>query len=193
MSMSDELRIDILWSKDQIRDLAMRYCKACDRADMDLLRSLYHPGAIDEHGFNSSGTAEEFLDAIPAMQASIEVLQHNITNHIIAVDGDDAEGEVYILAYHRFPAEGGQVVLITGGRYLDRYSRRDGVWKIAHRLCVADWSHRSIAAITPQTDFVEGNLAEGAMGPADPSYAFLRLTSRGRDRIPRGDGGSAPP
>lgn len=179
MTATDEQRLDILWSKDQIRDLAMRYCKGCDRADFDLLRSLYHPGAIDEHGFNASGSVEEFLDAIPAMQAPIEVLQHNITNHIITVDGDEAEGEVYILAYHRFPTDEGLIVLITGGRYLDRYSRRDGVWKIAHRLCVADWSHRSLAVVTPQTDFVEGNLAEGTMGADDPSYAFLRLSSRG--------------
>lgn len=36
-------------------------------------------------------------------------------------------------------AASGQDVL-TGGRYLDRYERRAGMWRIAERTFVADWT-----------------------------------------------------
>ena len=33
-----------------IRDVQMRYCRACDRVDMDLLRACFHPDATTEDG-----------------------------------------------------------------------------------------------------------------------------------------------
>lgn len=178
MSPSREEIIDVLWAKEEIRDLAQRYCRACDRADFELLESIYHSGALDEHGFNRTGTAREFLDAVPAMRAGMEGLQHNVTNHIISVNGDEAEGEVYVLAYHRYSGAKGPTLLVTGGRYLDRYARRDGKWKIAHRRCVDDWSIEMAAPPQAANEFTEGGIERGCAGSDDPSYAFFRELAR---------------
>lgn len=174
MTPSREEMLDQLWSKEQIRDLALRYCRACDRADMALLESIYHDDALDEHGFNKTGTAREFLDAVPGMRAQMQELQHNITNHLITLDGDMAEGEVYNLAYHRYTGPDGPTLLITGGRYLDRYERRNGEWRISHRRCVDDWSVNLAAPAHGANEFTADALPRGCAGTADPSYAFFR-------------------
>ncbi|MCB2109209.1 MAG: nuclear transport factor 2 family protein, partial [Rhodobacteraceae bacterium] len=41
-------RIAALLDKEEIRDVLMRYGRGVDRADADLLRSCYHPDAIEE-------------------------------------------------------------------------------------------------------------------------------------------------
>ena len=46
--------------RESIRDCLFRYSRAIDRCDMELLKTVYWPGAIDHHtGFE--GTAEEFI------------------------------------------------------------------------------------------------------------------------------------
>jgi hypothetical protein len=180
MNPSRDDQIDRLLSKDAIRDLVVQYCIGVDRGDIALLEQLYEPDGIDEHGYNLTDTAREFLDSIAGLQTQIHALQHNVTNHMIHVAGDEAEGEVHIIAYHRFDTADGPAMLITGGRYLDRYHRREGVWRIAHRKCVDDWSHQfPVPSGDGQKDFTDGRLAKGRIGPDDPAYPFFRLSRRG--------------
>ena len=43
-------RLQALLDKDAIRDLVTAYCRAADRKDTALMRSLYHPDATEDHG-----------------------------------------------------------------------------------------------------------------------------------------------
>jgi hypothetical protein len=66
-----------------------------------------------------------------------------IGNSLIEFDDDDentAYGEIYFNAYHKTIENGVKTDVIIAGRYLDRYERRDGIWKIAYRSEVNDWS-----------------------------------------------------
>ncbi|BBZ15554.1 nuclear transport factor 2 family protein [Mycobacterium branderi] len=178
----DQTGIDALVAKDAIRDLVLQFCRAVDRGDVALARSLYERNARDEHGINPTNTAAEFLDLIEPMEAGLAVIQHNITNHLIRLTGpDSAEGEAYVIAYHR--AESGDTanLLITGGRYLDRYSRREGQWKIAHRKCTVDWANEMAvpAALDPANPITNGSIAAGRMDGDDPSYDFFTALKRG--------------
>ena len=121
-----------LIDKQALHELALKYCRACDRRDFALLRSLYHDDAIDDHGAMFCGSADEYLAWLPGVLANFEATVHSITNALYAVRGDEAQGELYTLAYHRTCAPAAREITI-GGRYLDRYARRDGVWKFAHR------------------------------------------------------------
>ena len=69
--------------------------------------------------------------------------QTEIGNSLIEFDEKDentAYGEIYFNAYHKTIENGVNTDVIIAGRYLDRYEKRDGIWKIAYRSEVNDWS-----------------------------------------------------
>jgi len=137
--MTDDLEIMIreLHDRQCIRDKLVAYCRAVDRMDRDLLLTVYHPDAIDDHGLFVGGP-EEFADwAFGLHQAQQHSHQHVIANHSCELDGDVAHTETYWLfaAMNRYP----EALTIGGGRYIDRFEKRNGEWRIAARKCVPEW------------------------------------------------------
>ena len=58
-----------------------------------------------------------------------------------AADPEVAHAESYTTAYLRRRDEGGVEWLdLFAGRYVDRFERRAGTWRIARRVVVHDWS-----------------------------------------------------
>jgi hypothetical protein len=135
--------IDTLLAKEEIRDVLGRYCRAMDRFDAELLASVHHEDAIDEHGLpGEDGTAAWFREHVFAIiEASWEATQHFLGNSLIIVDGERADAETYVIAIHvGYPdATGARTLDVVGARYVDRLERRAGAWRIAHRIVVADW------------------------------------------------------
>jgi len=153
-----------------IRDLVMRYCRGCDRRDFRLVRSLYHDDAIDEHGSMFRGSADEFVAWLEHATAPWELTRHEIGNSVIAIEGDRAEGEHYVRAWHRTPLPGRKEFTVFG-RYLDRYERRGGVWKFLHRRLAFD--HGEIRAVDEATLAQLGAEApNGRNDESDPSWAL---------------------
>lgn len=173
-------RVQALLDKQEITELINAYCVAADRHDFDKMRALYHEDATDDHGAFFKGLAMEFIDRLPEIQAPMMILHHNITTVNIALDGDYAEGEVYVLAFHQVQTDDEPMDLLIGGRYFDKYEKRDGVWKYLERAVLADWA----TVNTPSTVCLDHPMLEGSHigrpGPGDPSYNFFRLLKRGR-------------
>ena len=173
-------KLQALLDKQALHELINSYCVAADRHDYDKMRALYHEDAVDDHGAFFKGPAMDFIDQLPAIQDPMRILHHNITTVNIRLDGDYAEGEVYVLAYHQVEAENAPIDLLIGGRYFDRYEKRDGVWKYIERAVVADWA----TVNDPSTVVLDHPLLEGSHigqpGEDDPSYAFFRLFQRGK-------------
>ena len=164
-------RMALVADKLDCSELVARVARAIDRCDADLLRSLFHRDATDDHGI-FSGTAAEFVGWVIPLLRTMKRTQHVIGQVLIEIDGDCASGESYFVAHHTMESVGGDVHMIVAGRYLDRFERRDGIWKIAHRQAVYDWGSNS-----PSTDSYDrdnpGKMTFGVRGAADPSYAFL--------------------
>jgi hypothetical protein len=120
-----------------IVDCLHRYAHGMDRHDREMARSAYHEGAIDDHSA-FVGEVEAFLDWSFAYQSTHARHQHYVTNHHIELDGDVAQVESYYLfvASDHDPAA---PVRLFGGRYVDRFERRDGRWAIAARTCIPEW------------------------------------------------------
>jgi hypothetical protein len=128
-----------LADKQAITEVIYRYCRALDRMDVDLARSVWHPGGTADYGELFQGTGDGFIDWVWAAHAAMDAHSHQITNILIEVAGDRAASESYVtVALRTKPAEGAAVEIESRGRYLDRWSRRDGRWAIDHRQFVED-------------------------------------------------------
>lgn len=134
-----QLAADVQMLKDRqsILDCIYRYCRGLDRHDDDLLRSAFHPDAIDNHGAWVGGMDEFIPWANHEVHNNFRAHSHNITCHFADIEGDVAHTESYVIfALHK---KDGSVVNVGGGRYVDRFDKRNGEWKISLRRLIVDW------------------------------------------------------
>ena len=138
------MTLEELLAKQEITDLVGLYMRGLDRLDKDLLRSVFHDDANTDYGFFQGGP-DDFVDM------AYNALKDHLANHHmigqvnIDVEEDVAFGEVYFQAFHRIVTDGEERDLFISGRYVDRYEKRDGVWKIAFRSEVNDWARNDPA------------------------------------------------
>jgi hypothetical protein len=160
--------------KQEIYELSCRYMRSLDRLDPDLQRSVFHTDATVDYGF-FKGTGADFVDFAQNALKDHLANHHMIGQALIDLEGDVAFGEVYFQAFHRLVADGVEQDLFISGRYVDRYEKRDGAWKIAFRAEVNDWARTEPDA----NDFFKAqpNMLLGARGAEDLSSQRDRLRS----------------
>jgi hypothetical protein len=164
-----------LLDKQQIAEVLYRRARAGDRADAELAHACYHEGATERHG-EFDGLAADFIDKIsftrPRPGSPIRGMFHLITNVLADFETDDlAFVESYHVAWCQM-TDGTDASI--GGRYLDRFARRDGRWAIVHRDVIFDWSR-----MEPETaKYWDAHPAKpfllGKRGAEDPLYGYTR-------------------
>jgi ketosteroid isomerase-like protein len=171
--ISEDDRLQHLLDKEAIRELGMLYSRAIDRQDMALLRDLYTEDATDTHGDTYDGPADGYCAFIERAFPHMPYSGHHICNHLVSVEGDEGDGEIYALAWHVIPdGAGGQLEDFMAVRYIDNYRRSaDGKWRFARRVVTYDLKIRR--------PFTGGGLM--GQGADDPSYQVCtqRLFQRG--------------
>ena len=176
----NESALAVLIAKDEIRELGMLYSRGVDRKDAALLRSLYTSDATDTHGDTFDGGAEPYVDFLESSFPYMPYSGHHICNHLISVDGDTGEGEVYAHAFHIIPdGAGGWLEDVMFVRYLDHYRKEDGRWRFAKRVVTYDCSLRRPAMLQERHAFTVP--IDPATYKLDTSYGVLatRLFARG--------------
>lgn len=161
--------LDDVLAEAAIRDIQMRYCRACDRMDFDLLRSCFHPDATTE--YFGTATIDEFLDVSRQTLPIFVKTTHNTGNQNVEVNGNTAWAEHYTVATHRLAADdkGPERDFITSVRYVDRLECRDGDWLILKRVLILDWTR-----VDPVGDIGAGPAVQpGQRDRSDPSYGLL--------------------
>ena len=168
--------IDEIAARLEIQQVILRYCRGTDRCDTEMMASVYHSDAMDHHGpYDMLG--REFAEHICTMMRDRPGgnSQHHITNVLIEVEGDQARAESYFLGVLPKADDAGEYRLASaGGRYLDRFERRDGSWLIAERWVVYDWS-RDLLAGKEWT--VGAQFPRGSRDASDPSFAMFPLVA----------------
>jgi SnoaL-like domain len=138
----DPEQLEQVVAEAEIRRVVARYCRGIDRMDLELVRSCYHDDAHDEHG-SFSGTVDEYLEWVGALIAKYDATMHLIGNQLVEfLDADTAHVETYGISVHQSASGTPHLNLTTGFRFVDRFERRGGEWRIARRVAVADWSLR---------------------------------------------------
>jgi ketosteroid isomerase-like protein len=164
-----------LRAREEIRDVLHRYCRATDRFDVALLKSCYHPDAIDFHSTAFCGNAHEFAERMlsPSDLAGLADVRHYVTNTMIELDGDRAFVESSFLCTLQLDLHDGSVDAQSEGRYLDLFERRDE-WRIWRRVMFGQklvWSRQP-----PQPGGLPAISADFAHRyPDDPVYSGFQL------------------
>lgn len=164
------MELSELSDRMEIEQVIYRYCRGIDRGDREMIRSVYHPDARDDHG-TFKGAGIEFADLIvDSMDQQTMAAQHHITNIYIELHGNRAHVESYFLAFHPTGTGSAETLARMGGRYLDLFEKREGKWLIADRKVVSDWTRTSMSGDTWN---IAAHFPAGARREADLSYTMF--------------------
>jgi hypothetical protein len=129
-----EARLRNMADREEIRQVLMRYARGLDRLDNTLARSCYWDDAIEDHS-HFVGSPDDFIVWADSTTLMFESTQHGILNHFCDLQGDDAYCETYFLfsGVAKSPPH-----LLSTGRYIDHFQRRNGEWRIASRVTIVE-------------------------------------------------------
>lgn len=153
--------LDELQARTAIEDCLKRFARAVDRQDWAAAREAYHGGAFDDHGF-FKGPPDQFLAHVGKLHAHQDHSMHFNTNVLIEFESPErAFVETYVLVLQRYhagapnvPPDAAGLRNIACARYLDRFEKRNGKWRVMHRTVVFG-------------DIVSEPMAEPATFPAE--------------------------
>ena len=154
----------VLVDKQEITEAIYRYGRSMDRLDRELGYSVFWPEAkADYHEQMFVGTGHGFVDMVMEAHLFYHAHSHQFSNIYIHVDGDTARSETYGDVTLRRIDENGQCFDSRNlGRYVDRWERRAGEWRIIDRKYLHDFDQTAPA----KGDFV----TTGRRDRLDASY-----------------------
>ena len=165
--MSDAL-LRAIADRQEITDLIYRYCRAVDRLDVPLGHSIWHADATADYGEAVyRGDGRGAIDHICKQHLHTLHHSHQVSNILIDLDGDRAGSESYVTASLRIRSGERLQQITVWGRYVDRWSRRNGRWGLDARRSILDFDEiRDVVAMAEHET--------GRRDRSDPSYAVLR-------------------
>jgi hypothetical protein len=137
-----EPAVQALLDRAAIVDCLHRYTRGVHRLDDHLILSAFHDDALDFHvrvGRSPRDFIAWYRDRPQRASA-----QHFLANPVIGIMGDTAHVESYYLACNR--SADLATLSVGAGRYVDRFERRDGEWRIAVRVVISEWNYRQEAS-----------------------------------------------
>jgi ketosteroid isomerase-like protein len=142
LSISPEEAADRL----ALRELVDAYAHYADRRDAKGQMALFTEDArfVVYMDAKSNIPSQEFQgrDALAAVFDNLN--QYEATTHFngqstIVLDGTEATGVSYCLAHHVSAHGSERNLMIASLRYLDRFTKIDGVWYFLERKLLVDW------------------------------------------------------
>lgn len=103
---------------------------------------------------------------------------HILLNHSCDLDGDRAHTETY---YQYIAHNRDETNVIAGGRYIDRFERRNGEWKLLTRNNLIEWSSIVPAFENPLNN-VPDIFANGGASRSKEDLSYNRPLVNVRDR-----------
>ncbi|MEP2735114.1 MAG: nuclear transport factor 2 family protein [Erythrobacter sp.] len=165
-----------LEEREEIRDIITAYAHAIDRRRWDIMPELFHDDA--EFGFGViAGSWRDFVEQARAVIDPCLATQHQLGQIMFSFDGDTCHTETYMTAMHTiplgyplpeiFPPKDEIYSAVIAGRYIDRFEKRDGNWKVAKRTGIYDWREFRVVEGVDMTEL--GPDGQGKHDDTDPS------------------------
>lgn len=158
-----------LLAERDVRRVLATYCRGIDRCDAGLMSSAFWPEAhIDYGSFHTTGAEVGKVIVGKRRAAGVTAMMHSLTTTLVEVDGEKAYTEASHLSLRQVQTPTGSVHRWLGERYLDRFERRDGIWKIASRRAIHDFdlAQPHVPAFPP------GTFVAASASPDDLSYQW---------------------
>jgi hypothetical protein len=121
----------------EINDLLIRYTRAIDTKDFELLDTCFLPEAFVD--YTSSGGVKgpypEVREWLAKVLAPFPAMMHFVGNSTVELDGDEARTRTYVINPMAVPAEGGiRHAFTVDAHYVDKLVRTPEGWRIAERI-----------------------------------------------------------
>jgi hypothetical protein len=147
-----QAQVEQLADRQDIADTLQRYIRGIDRHDKELARSAFWPEAQINMG--TPYGRDEYVDHEEAALAAYASHQHHITGQTVDLQGNTAHVESYVFFFalprdtrsdERGRATPGHAKVseknrLGSGRYIEKWEKRNGEWKILVRAYVHDLS-----------------------------------------------------
>jgi hypothetical protein len=155
-----------LLDKQAITERIYDYARSMDRLDAELGYSCFHEGTPVDYGTQMyQGDGRGFVDMCMAAHPGFHAHSHQFSNIRIWIDSlTTARSETYCdVTLRRYDEEGKAFDIRNLGRYVDRWEKRRGEWRISERKYLIDFDQSgpppgSLFAMTGKRD------------KSDPSY-----------------------
>ena len=127
-----------------IHELLMRYPRALDGRDWDLLRGCF----VDDGSMRAQHQDGRYIFLFEGAEKVVSrvsrldryrVTMHFMGNELIELDGGTATTEVYAIATHIWDNPAGEGEWAIGIRYQDVVVRTGDGWRFKERMLVYDW------------------------------------------------------
>jgi hypothetical protein len=191
LTAEEHARMRNMFDRQDIYECLTRALRAIDRFDRELFLTCFHPDAlIDAGGYlNAAATVYDGSAALHREGQTSTI--HNLLNHRAEFDGDTAHCETYLMFTG---VNNDKTNWIAGGRYLDRFEKRGGAWKIAFRYTLIEWSGIIPPATNPMFDNIADIYANGTPSRSkdDPSYRRPLINRRQMRAVDNPGGLGAP-
>jgi uncharacterized protein (TIGR02246 family) len=136
--------------KRELRELALRYARACDTHDGAEFAAIFtEDGEIVSPKHTMTGR-DQIVAIVPSALKSMYLrTMHMVHNDLVWVEGDTARGETYCTAHHLTKTSDTQASdYIMSIVYDNRFRKVDGRWYFSHRKLNLKWSKTDIVDIT---------------------------------------------
>lgn len=120
----------------EIIETKYRYAYGIDLKDWELYRSIF----LDEITMDFSSysgqpgqtqSADDWVASCKMLFEGLDATQHQMSNPMVEIDGDEARLRMYIQAEHFLLNSSGSDSYALGGYYDDRLVRTDSGWKLS--------------------------------------------------------------
>lgn len=142
-------RIALIEDRAAIQDLLYAVASAIDRYDGGALARLIDPEAVIDMGGEAPVSGAAFAAAIKPPATPRPGRMHVISNSRIKVDGDSAGAESQIISWQDQLADDVRMTRVRAGRYLDRFARTAGEWRLVARTLVDEWGRIDPVDVMP--------------------------------------------
>ena len=127
--------------KRELRELALRYARACDTHDAAEFAAIFtEDGEIVSPGHTMTGR-DQIVAVVPsALKQMYLRTMHLVHNDMAWIEGDEARSETYCIAHHLTRVSDKKATdYIMAIRYESRFRKVDGVWYFSHRRLHLNW------------------------------------------------------